>query len=79
MAFCRELSAHASTSQCLDMAAALEKVYMYSVCMTVYMCAYILCVHGCLSAPTQCCEVQWNILTDFEKQTRSPALMMMQH
>ena len=49
MAFCRELSAHGSPSQCLDMAAALEKVY--SVCMTVYMCAYILCVHGWLSAP----------------------------
>jgi nuclear pore complex protein Nup107 len=42
MAFHRELSAHSSPSQCLELVAALEK----------------------------CCEVQWNILTDFEKHTK---------
>lgn len=59
MTFHHELSSYSSPSQSLDMAMALEKV-------CVYVELNVLCTLHLL----QCCEVQWNILTDFEKQTR---------
>ena len=60
MAFHREFSTHCRPSQSLELVAALEKVWN-DVVLSV--------VRGSL-AHGQCCEVQSDILTEFEKQTR---------